>query len=331
MFGFSPQTSFQFTVPKRFDGEVCDGTYPSALHTIHVVPLLSDEEVKTSLKIANDFGKLSGRWNQPDFDRHSTYATCDFAVEDCRDLDNYLRSIDFDDRIFGHLSEAYGIPKQYMSYLDFFCAHYQTKSEENPTAMDELEAHRDGSLLSFTLTLTSPAVFRGGGTTFSALADMVEDIGPFRSGGVVRPDRAGDAVLHCGKLLHGANRITSGERTVLVGFVDVLDFIQRPGAITEACRDWGRMDVAKYRLKRQLQKTMNGERRGWMLNNEKWMTGNKAALKRTCPAFQGVQRRGEDLFQLKRRLEAEDILLRRILLRQDEIETSILEGDITFL
>lgn len=291
------------------------------------------------LQIATEYAATTGRWEKPDFSRHTSYATCDFCVEDCRDLETFLQSIDFNTRVWNLMSSLYNVDDEDMSYLDLFCAHYQAKSDEttNPTTMDRLEAHRDGSLLSFTLLLNSPEEFEGGGTFFEALRDVEPTAANhhvLKKGGIIRPQRAGDVVLHSGKILHGADVVTRGQRTVLVGFVDVSEWRQRSGALTAACRDWGRMDVAKRRVERQNSKGS----RGWLLNNQKWLpkangvtTGS--VIRNYAPAFRSVERRGNDDFQRLKRLEAEDILLRKILVDRDEAERAfdIFGGDITVL
>jgi len=302
-------------------------TYPSPLHNIHVVSLLSDDETAHCLKLAQQYAAATGCWKQPDQERHATYSTCDFAVQECESLVAYLDEIGLNERLWTELSERYGIDRDDMSYLDFFCAHYQANKEDGEgdsqtTTMDRLEPHRDGSLLSFTITLSSPDDFEGGGTIFDALRDVDpvnNDV--LRSGGVVRPCRAGDAVLHSGKLLHGADVVRSGERSVLVGFVEVADWCLRPGALTTACRDWGRMDVARYRYNRQIDRTKDSER-GWFLNNAKWLPQGRSRsyMQGFCPAFDSVIRRADDEYQRLKKLQAEDRLLRTILLSEDEKE-----------
>lgn len=319
------QTDISITLPSV----ASTGDYP--LHTIHVKTLLSPDETDKCLQIATEYATTTGRWDRPDFTRHASYATCDFCVEDCTPLETYLQSIHFDTRIWELMSSAYDIDCDDMAYLDFFCAHYQAKSEEHSETMDRLEAHRDGSLLSFTLLLNSPEEFEGGGTFFEALSD-VEPTGHdvLQKGGIIRPQRAGDAVLHCGKILHGADVVTRGQRTVLVGFVEVSEWRQRPGALSAACRDWGRMDVAKRRLERQRQKGS----RGWFLNNQKWLPkATSSVIQGYVPAFSSVEYRGNDDFQRQKRLEAEDVLLRTILMDRDEAEKTfdIFDGDVTIL
>jgi hypothetical protein len=330
-------TATNFTIPRAFDGEIDEGTYPSPLHFVHVESILSDEEVSICLDLANEHATTTGAWQQPDQERHETYSTCDFPVEQCERLLAYMTKIGFDERIWDKLTSLYGVEYESLSYLDLFCASYQPRSAENPNVMDQLELHRDGSLLSFTITLSGPDQFEGGGTKFDAFRDVrPSEDGVLSNGGVIRPSRAGDAVFHCGKLLHGADVVHSGKRVVLVGFVDVADWYHRPGVISSSCRDWGRMDVAKLRYERQVAKTKNGEN-GWLLNNERWITSGEYDQSNTrskisgfCPAFRSVERRVQPEFQRRTRLEAEDRLLRSILLGKDDVTGfEFFGGDIT--
>jgi len=310
------KNDISITLPRFYNGEVEKGSsYPSPLHTVHVRSILSDEETARCLQLSTDYAQRTGCWDQPDQERHATYSTCDFAVEDNQDLMDYLEEIDLDGRLWESLEELYGVEQEDMTYLDFFCSHYQANSdddedEEQPAkkTMDRLEAHRDGSLLSFTILLNSPDDFEGGGTLIEGLRDVALDDNPaaqavVHSGGALRPLRAGDAGFHCGKLLHGADVVTSGCRTVLVGFVDVNPFIQRPGVLSNAARDWGRVDVALWRYKRQMEKTANGTKSGWFMNNARWIYSNeeegdgRSCLKGFVPAFESVKRRADPEYQ----------------------------------
>jgi hypothetical protein len=350
----SSLTDVTFTAPKfALDDDDDDddlgnpNQYPSPLHSIHIRSVLTDSESAKCLELATAFAAETGKWNQPDAARHASYATCDFPVEECDTLDAYLQETGFDDRIWEHLSELYGVRYEDMTYLDFFCAHYEAKtdadanadsdSQQQHTTMDRLEAHRDGSLLSFTVTLTPPSEFQGGGTFFDALRDVPDSTGTsiLQPGGAIRPLRAGDAVLHGGKMLHGAAPITSGQRTVLVGFVDVAEWCYRPGVLSQACCDWGRMDVAAYRYKRQQAKTaeMEGQNKnGWPLTNQKWLPPSKGRshIEGFRPAFSSVEQRGDGEYQRLKKLQAEDFLLRNILLPVDERD-ELIGGDITIL
>ena len=300
--------------------------YPSRLHYIHVESLFTNDETTTCLELANVFAKKTGQWNQPDSIRHATYATCDFAVEECHTMMDYLQSINFEQRVLTKLQDRYGIDASDMSFLDLFCSNYRT------TGMDRLEAHRDGSLLSFTIPLSPPDNYQGGGTFFDALRDVSPDNHVLWKNGVIRPPRAGDCIMHCGKLLHGANVITAGERTVLVGFVEVDSLWQRPGTLGEACRDFGRMDVAALIHKNQQRMTFNGEKRGWKSRNNKWLsTTTGSHLRGFLPVFDTTAKRADSEFQRWKKLEAEDRLLRNVLMtsKQENIKTlqSLFDGE----
>jgi hypothetical protein len=207
--------------------------------------------------------------------------------------------------------------------------------------MDQLEAHRDGSILSFTVLLTPPDEFEGGGTFFDALVDVQveqdDGVQVLFPKGVIRAPQAGDCVLHSGKLLHGADVVTSGERTVLVGFVEVGDWCLRPDVLARACTDFGRMDVAKYRYNRQKLKTTDNQN-GWMLNNSRWLvdsnteTGEgRSYIRGFCPIFPSVASRADPEYQRMKRLQAEDVLLRSILLPEKRPIVGFSDADITIL
>jgi hypothetical protein len=340
IFATTTGTDISITIPPYFDSEDPELPYPSVLHSIHIKSVLSDDEAKKALEIARSYAAATGRWERPDSDRHSTYATCDFPVEDSMELQSYLENdLGFTNIIWTHLNECYGIDYEDMTYLDFFCSQYEAKSYASSvlstTTMDRLEAHRDGSLLSFTVTLTPPDEFKGGGTFFDSLKNSTDE-----GNGVLRPTRAGDAVLHCGKLLHGADVVTEGSRTVLVGFVDVAAWTQRPGALSNACCEWGRMDVATKRYQRQVAKATSLGKNGWSINHSKWLPKTdllqdrgRSYLNGFSPAFLSVKRRAEEGYQRQRRREAEDLLLRTILLSDEEKDGSppLFPPDITIL
>jgi len=355
--------------------------YPSPLHSVHVVSLLTDDEARQCLDLAQRYASKTKCWEVPDYERHATYPTCDFPVDECDDLSLYLESVDFDARVFGLLANRYGdLPVDVLNYVDLFCAHYRASSSDenddddddgsNPTAatstttkaaknggMDRLESHRDGSILSFNVLLTPPDEFEGGGTFFDGFRDEYccdDDDGAtvsssslssplLQPGGVVRPRRAGDVVLHSGKALHGASPVTRGHRTVLVGFVDVDGYNSRcvrPGTLSKACRDWGRMDVAAARYERQKhQRDKRPEQLAlfrsdpdeYRTRRNKWQPDG--AIRVPAPAFASVARRADPAYQRRKRLQAEDVLLRDILLPESERKAPIdfFGGDVTVL
>jgi hypothetical protein len=116
---------------------------------------------------------------------------------------------------------------------DLFYVRYDADA---PGAQTELEAHRDASLLSFSVAMSSPDDFVGGGTRFVG------------SGQLLRPEAAGDLVAHSGKVLHAGEAVTAGVRDILVGFVAVtgeavnVNFLA--SSLVTAAREHPRLDVA---------------------------------------------------------------------------------------
>lgn len=336
-------------------------TYPSPLHTIHVhSQFLSPDQAGVCLKLARDYAEETSCWENVDQVRHVNYRTADFSLldEECPELMDYLNQIDFHEKIFTQISQAFGLSTDddedhYMTYLDLFCVNYQASGDNDENSdgndvLDRLEPHRDGSLFSFTVLLSCPeADFSGGGTFFDALQNLDDEIDTNKlvsKEGVLRPHQAGDAVLHTGKTLHGAEATTSGQRTVLVGFVDLEQNQQRrfirPGALRDACRDWGRLDVSIWRTKRHLELSNRKQNHKSFYNDsnnrhQAWLTPKHSNGSKKTPTQH--KRRVDAVYQRSERLKVEDILLRSILLNHEERKQLLLElpsygsKDITFL
>jgi hypothetical protein len=276
------------------------------------------------------------------------------------EISKYLGAsgIRFEERVFCALSNAYGVDVDDLSFLDLFCASYEGReseresnkndSGEDRNTMDRLAFHRDGSLLSFTVLLSPPNEFEGGGTIFDALLDA--DIADYASSilqspGVIQPPQAGYVTLHSGKLLHGGHLVTAGQRIVLVGFVDVHERNTRPGALQSATKEWGRNDVREFWNKRRLS-LLKQQQKGivqpsWILKNSKYLPkgteesrmtnagrsciGQKIAI--PTDIIQRIESRAGIEKIRRRRLITEDKLLRSILLPRDEREEKKADDD----
>lgn len=59
-----------------------DGAYPSPLHQIHILPLLTDEETAELLQLARNHATENQSWDRQDSSRHASYPTVDFAIEE---------------------------------------------------------------------------------------------------------------------------------------------------------------------------------------------------------------------------------------------------------
>lgn len=249
-------------------------------------------------------------------------------------IEQYLHDIGFHEAAFRRLAASYFpdlAPDDAagLEYLDLFCVRYETKAagiEDDAGTMDRLEPHRDGSLLSFNVLLSEPDVdFRGGGTYFAALdATAFEHVGdcsarrpPAVSSGTIRPNCAGDLVMHSGKALHGGSPISSGVRVAIVGFVDVSPHLWDGDALKNACRDWGRLDVARLRDERTSQhgegsRDPIGRRR---MKVAKWLALPKSRrstlgdIEYAPPSDGRERRRAGKMYQRSARLRIEDQFL----------------------
>ena len=140
--------------------------------------------------------------------RHSSHPTTDFSLHDaphiwavCEPIVSRIVLPTLHAMFFGAGETGAAI-----AINDLFYVRYDADTDG---AQRELEAHRDGSLLSFSVAMTSPDEFEGGGTRF---------VGADR---VMRPGAAGDLVAHSGKVLHAGEAVTAGVRDILVGFITV--------------------------------------------------------------------------------------------------------------
>eukprot|EP00984_Skeletonema_dohrnii_P020728 scaffold10162_cov118-Skeletonema_dohrnii-CCMP3373.AAC.3 len=315
------------TIPSFLSDDESDisGTYPSLLHKIHVLPFLEPEESDRMLKIARAYAEASSSWDQQDSTRHVSYQTVDFAVEESVDMSQYLQDISFQERIFGLLSEEYDVDVEDLSFLDLFCASYEASGYDDQTdreTMDRLDFHRDGSLLSFTVLLSQPEDFEGGGTIFDALRDAADESDQqstvLKAPGSIQPLNAGYATLHSGKLLHGGHVVTKGQRIVLVGFVDVDLRNMREGALGSAAKEWGRNDVREFWNQRRLKQ----QKAAWNISNMRYLPkkGRSCLGKCSMPAslLESIENRSNPEIIRERRLRSEDRLLRDIMLPRAE-------------
>lgn len=356
----SKRTSVEIKIPQHYPHEesiVHKKTYPSKLHSIYIHSVLDQEQASHALSLAKEYARKSQCWSKKDSERHVSYSTVDFPIDDCPVLEDYLEGIGFEQGMMKLLSEKYDVPVGALSFQDLFCVHYQADEEDDDDSvsesitMDRLAPHRDGSLLSFTMVLSETNQYKDGGTIFEALRDVdpsehPEYNGNLKDDGVIRVENPGDVVLHSGKVFHGGHIVSAGERTVLVGFVDVENWCVRQGVLADACKDFGRLDNAVNRLGRQLKKEQRAPdfdevaKGGWTSPPcFPAATSNKRdSGMRSIPAFTSVHKRGHKEYQRQKRVEIEDILLREICLSQEERDTmsSQIEGlesfgDITIL
>jgi len=146
---------------------------------------------------ADEFAKLNNGWTTK---RHDNYPTTDLPVEEITSIFPFivfsLKSI------FNKISEEYFLP-DFVGYnvVDLFIVKY---SENN---QDSLNLHRDGSFLTFNISLSNKDSYEGGGTFFID--------------GIHNKLNEGDMLVHSGFIKHAGIKITKGTRYLLVGFINL--------------------------------------------------------------------------------------------------------------
>eukprot|EP00435_Cladocopium_sp_Y103_P064925 s576_g26.t1 len=145
-------------------------------------------------------------------DRHAAYATTDVPCSEVAEIDAWVRE-SLSKRVFSKLSARHGWPysdseeghfahSRGLYFRDLFFVKYSVDGQAG------LSLHRDGSIVSFNILLNKATDFEGGGTYVEA-DDRAYQI------------EQGDCFVHSGKLRHGGQPITKGERFILVAFVDL--------------------------------------------------------------------------------------------------------------
>ena len=257
------------SVTKMTDGEAASAIQPlTAPHTLYsldpsrtfernvlwsvaVFHLLDEAAAAAVIALAEAHADTHG-WSRK---RHAHYPTTDIAIEPkgAPSLHQALQPL-VDETILPLLAAHFGFTTAECRVHDLFLIKYECGTDNQ---QDRLLPHRDGNLLSFSVLLSKPADFSGGGLRFHSLGPLCDAVGcsaaaaaaaaasaqsgsSGSSGGSVggrthccrRCDnvgrlaipcvRCGDLTIHCGKLLHEAMPVTSGRRFVVVGFVSVV-------------------------------------------------------------------------------------------------------------
>mmetsp|Transcript_17823 Transcript_17823/g.41825 ORF Transcript_17823/g.41825 Transcript_17823/m.41825 type:complete len:351 (+) Transcript_17823:97-1149(+) len=145
--------------------------------------------------------KTSSGWTT---ERHAAYATTDMPCSLIPEIDAWVRE-SLAERVLPELARRHGWGDGSGSCLyfrDLFFVQYSVQGQAG------LALHRDGSIMSFNILLNSAQDFEGGGTYVEADECAYQIM-------------QGDCFVHSGKLRHGGQPVTRGERYIIVGFVDL--------------------------------------------------------------------------------------------------------------
>lgn len=136
--------------------------------------------------------------------RHNKYPTTDLPIKMINNINIFIHNFVIHN-IFPLFSKSFNLNIYQLYINDLFVVKYEYDKQNN------LEFHKDGNLLSFNILLNDISEFEGGGT-----------IVKYNDGDILYNIKKGDVIMHSGKIDHSGNKITSGKRYILVGFISYL-------------------------------------------------------------------------------------------------------------
>lgn len=148
----------------------------------------------------------NGGWTHK---RHKNYPTTDLPVRAINNIAVYLKNFTYY-KIFPLIASHFNVDINYLDINDLFIVKYKFDEQNH------LEFHKDGNLISFNILLNDRCEFEGGGTIIRCSNNdgKIEDT-------LVNINK-GDILIHSGKVMHSGNKITSGTRYIMVGFISYL-------------------------------------------------------------------------------------------------------------
>lgn len=162
-----------------------------------IIPKIYDKNIcKWIISEGEQYAKNNGGWMTQ---RHQNYPTTDLPINKIPNIFSFILSSL--PEIFIKINKMYGLINTKLNVLDMFLVKY------NENLQNELELHKDGSILSFNISLSDSNDYEGGGTLFPD--------------GIHYTLEQGDMLVHCGKVIHTGMKITKGNRYILVAFIDI--------------------------------------------------------------------------------------------------------------
>ena len=205
------------------------GYQRAPLWGVHVFPLLDPVTCQALIDLADVHGSVHG-WSTG---RHKHFPTVDIAVDQDTSPEIYdkLRPSVVDATILPTLAMHFGHfdAKTELTIADMFVVKYEAatveaeaeaaetadrsvsaSSERATGGQDRLAFHRDGSLLSFSILLSDPADFDGGGLRFHSLGPLCEVCrGPPCQG-----EQCAACIAACAAAAAAASKAADGESPV---------------------------------------------------------------------------------------------------------------------
>ena len=147
------------------------------------------------------YSEKNGGWTNK---RHQNYPTTDLPVKTINNISILVQNFVIHN-ILPLFAKHFDLNLYHLNINDLFVVKYEHDKQNH------LDFHRDGNLLSFNILLNEHSEFEGGGTIIQ-----------HSDGDILYNIKKGDLILHSGKIMHSGNKITSGKRYLLVGFISYL-------------------------------------------------------------------------------------------------------------
>lgn len=160
--------------------------------------LIDNNFCNTIIEEANNYASLN-KWNDDGFKNFKTYG---IEFDKLENIHSHFVK-EYISKIFNYIISAYSIP----NFVNFdLTALNITKYSQD--LKPGLEIHADGAFLTFIIALNHYTEYTGGETYFNDGTQTVLN--------------KGEMLVHCGKIPHGANPVISGERYILIGFINLI-------------------------------------------------------------------------------------------------------------
>ncbi|OQS02680.1 hypothetical protein THRCLA_04957 [Thraustotheca clavata] len=193
------QKTQQLQANKRYQDSL---KVPSNLYTPHTFP-----NVWTSAECNKILEQVLSKTSQTGWNtsRHTSYPTTDLPSYRLPFLDQWIQE-SLQIRLFPKIIDEFQLhPSTVLSFRDLFYVKYEAAG---PHVQNDLALHCDGSILSFNILLNRKEEFEGGGTFFAPTKTTIHI-------------QQGDALVHSGRVVHGAASVVSGKRLIIVAFLNV--------------------------------------------------------------------------------------------------------------
>ena len=173
------------------------------LHSVHCMHCLNPTDCDFLISIATASAKATG-WSMR---RHAHFPTTDLETSSVPAIREWVVPR-LSETFLPTMGRLFQVAVERLQVQEVFFVKYEAGGQPG------LALHRDGEALSFSILLSHPSEFDGGGTQLESL------------GMTVRPDTRGDVFMHCGQMRHGGCEVTRGVRYLLVAFVDVVPSVR---------------------------------------------------------------------------------------------------------